>query len=300
MIINRVIKNPKLYAIMLLGRVFPDTVKADAIYLRLLYRNRMKKKLNLQKPETYNEKLQWLKLYDRQAKYTDLVDKYVVKSYVENLIGKDYIIPTLGVWDNFEDINFDRLPQQFVLKCTHDSGGLVICTDKANFNEDKAKKRIQHALKRNYYLNTREWPYKNVKPRIIAEEYLVDEHINDLQDYKFFVFDGRVEAMFVATGRNTDAETCFDFFDRNFNYLPMRHGHPNASTKISKPENFDKMIEIAEILGKEIPHVRVDLYNVGGRIYFGEMTFFHWSGFKAFEPEEYDNIFGEWIKLPKS
>lgn len=292
-------KDPVYYSILALGHIFPDTVNADALYLKLLYKNRMKKKLDLTNPKTYNEKLQWLKLYNRKPEYTVMVDKYAVKGYVEKIIGKEYIIPTLGVWEHFDDVDFDKLPDQFVLKCTHDSGGLVICKDKESLNKEKAKKQIEHCLKRRYFLNTREWPYKDVKPQIIAEKYMVDESGYELKDYKFFTFDGKVKAMFIATDRGSESETCFDFYDCNFEYLPFKNGHPNAKKKIIKPENFDKMIELAEKLGKDIPHARIDFYNINGKIYFGEITFFHWSGLKPFEPEEWDYKFGSWIQLPK-
>lgn len=298
--IKRIIDNPGMYFIMAIGKVIPDTVGADRFYLKLLYKNRMKKKLNLDNPTTYNEKLQWMKLYNRNPNYTMMVDKYAVKEYVRERLGEEYIIPTLGVWDQFDDIDFDKLPGQFVLKCTHDSGGLVICTDKSKLDIQDARKRINHALKRKYYLNTREWPYKDVKPRIIAEKYMVDESGYELKDYKFFVFDGVMRAMFIATDRTAKTETCFDFFDRDFKHLPFTNGHPNATHEIKKPENYEEMIAVAEKLGKGIPQARIDLYNINGKIYFGEITFFHWSGFKPFVPEEWDEKFGSWIDLPKA
>lgn len=299
MAIDKILKDPGMYAIIALGHLFPDTVAADRLYLKMLYRNRMKKPLNLENPRTYNEKLQWLKLYDRNPLYTMMVDKAAVKEYVAGRIGEEYIIPTLGVWDTFDDIDFEALPDQFVLKCTHDSGGMVICEDKSKLDISKAREQINHALKRKYYLNTREWPYKDVKPRIIAEQYMVDESGYELKDYKFFVFDGVMQAMFIATDRTAKTETCFDFFDRDFRHLPFTNGHPNAAREIPKPENYEKMIEIAERLGNVMPHSRIDLYNINGKIYFGEITLFHWSGLKPFVPGEWDYSFGSWIKLPK-
>lgn len=297
--IKKLLQNPVFYAIVGLGRILPDTVAADELYLKLLYRNRMGKKLNLDDPATYNEKLQWMKLYNRDPRYTMMVDKYAVKEYVETVLGKDFIIPTLGVWERFEDIDFDALPEQFVLKCTHDSGGLVICMDKSKLDMEYARGKISHALKRKYFKNTREWPYKDVQPRIIAEQYMVDESGYELKDYKFFVFDGRVEAMFIATDRTSKTETCFDFYDREFHRLPFTNGHPNSKRSIQKPDNFEEMITIAEKLGKGLPQVRIDLYNISGKIYFGEITFFHWSGMKPFVPEEWDYKFGSWLKLPE-
>ncbi len=270
------------------------------MYLKLKYRIVMKKKLNLANPTTYNEKLQWLKLYDHNPMYTDMVDKYEAKRYVAEHIGEEYIIPTLGVWDRFDDIDFDALPDRFVLKCTHDSGGLVIVKDKSQLDMAAAKAKIEKCLKRNFYYSGREWPYKNVKPRIIAEKYMEDARTAELRDYKFFTFDGVVKALFIASERQKeDEETKFDFFDENYNHLPIRNGHPNAAVPPEKPYNFEKMKDLAEKLSQGIPHLRVDFYEVDGRIYFGELTFSHWSGMVPFEPEEWDKTFGDWIELEK-
>ncbi len=250
-------------------------------------------------PKTFNQKLQWLKVYDRNPLYTTMVDKCEAKKYVADIIGEEHIIPTLGVWDQFEDIDFDQLPNQFVLKCTHDSGGLVIVKDKSQFNKEQAQKEFNVALKRNPYTVDREWPYKNVKPRIIAERYMEDPTSKDLKDYKIFCFNGTPKALFIATNRYGEGETCFDFYDMEFNHLDFTNGHPNAITPPQKPIAFDKMCELAEKLSARIPHVRVDFYEVDGAIYFGELTFSHWSGMKPFEPKEWDYTFGEWINLPK-
>ena len=256
-------------------------------------------KFNFEKPTSFNEKLQWLKLYDRKPEYTRMVDKYEAKKYVADKIGEQYVIPTLGVWDKFEDIDFDSLPNQFVLKCTHDSGGLVICRDKSTLNLQFASKKIKKGLKQNYYWSCREWPYKNVKPRIIAEQYMEDEKTSELRDYKFFCFDGEAKLLFIATDRQTEGEeTKFDFFDMEYNHLPFTNGHPNAKVPPEKPICFDEMRALAEKLSAGIPHLRVDFYEVNGKVYFGELTFFHWSGMKPFEPEEWDEIIGGWIKLP--
>lgn len=272
---------------------------SDEAYLKFGYRAKFGKKLNLNDPKTFNEKLQWLKLYDRKPEYTTMVDKYAVKDYVADKIGEEYIIPTLGVWDKFDDIDFDKLSEQFVLKCTHDSGGLAICRDKSSFDQKAAKKKIEKSLKYNYYKNGgREWPYKNVPPRIIAEQYMEDEKTHELRDYKFFCFDGEVKALFIASERYSNEETKFDFFDADFNHLPFTNGHPNAKVLPEKPENFEEMKELAAKLSKGIPQARIDFYEVNGKTYFGEITFFHWSGLKPFDPEEWDYKFGEWIKLP--
>ena len=273
---------------------------SDKTYLRMIFRINMGKVLNLDDPQTYNEKLQWLKLYDRKSEYSMMVDKYEVKDYVAHKIGDNHIIPTLGVWERFDDIDFSLLPNQFVLKCTHDSGGLIIVNDKSKLDIVKAKKKINHCLKHNYFWGLREWPYKDMKPRIIAEQFMVDESGTELKDYKFFCFDGEPKAMFIATDRSDPKEeTKFDFFDMDFNHLPFTNGHPNATREIKRPESFEEMKQIASKLSEGIPHVRVDLYNINGHIYFGELTFSHWSGFKPFVPEEWDYKFGSWITLPK-
>lgn len=269
----------------------------DKLYLQLLYRRLFDKKLDLNNPQTYNEKLQWIKLYDRRPEYTTMVDKYAVKQYVANRIGEEYIIPTLGVWEKPEDIEWNKLPYQFVLKCTHDSGGLVICKDKSKLDKDAAMDKLRKSLRRDYYKASREWPYKNVPRRIIAEKYMEDSKLGDLPDYKFFCFDGVVKALFIGTERGT-GDVKFDFYDADFNHLDLVQTHPMSGKILPKPENFDLMKELASKLSIGIPHVRVDFYNINGRIYFGEMTFFHHGGVIPFHPEKWAYTFGSWIKLP--
>lgn len=291
------LKNPSQIGIYLLdhtARMWPDKA-----YLKLMYRFRMGKPLNLESPETYNEKLQWLKLYDRNPEYSIMVDKIAVKDYVRNIIGEEYIIPTLGVWNSPDDIDFKALPDQFVLKCNHDSGGLVICNDKSKLDIDKAKTGLRKALKRRYFYHGREWPYKNVKPQILAEKYMVDESGYELKDYKIFCFNGEPKVMFIASDRSSKTEeTKFDFFDMDFNHLPFLNGHPNSKKPIKKPVSLEKMKELARKLSKGIPQVRIDFYDINGHIYFGEITFSHWSGMVPFEPEEWDYKLGEMIDLP--
>ena len=254
--------------------------------------------MNWRNPKTFNEKLQWLKVNNRNPNYTKLVDKYAVKEYVAGIIGEDFIIPTLGVWNSFDEIDFDSLPNQFVLKCTHDSGGLVICKDKSKLDIEKARAKIERSLKTNYYNWSKEWPYKNVLPRIIAEKYMEDESGYELKDYKFFCFDGTPKALFIAADRGVDGEeTKFNFYDTDFNLLPFTNGHPNSSQIISKPKSFELMKELASKLSEGMPHVRIDFYDIYGKIYFGEITFYHWSGFTPFVPIEWDYKFGEWLKL---
>ena len=228
-----------------------------------------------------------------------MVDKAEAKKYVTEIIGEEYIIPTYGVWNHFDEIDFDKLPDQFVLKTTHDSGGVVICKDKKTLDKNAAKVKLEKSLKNDYYYTSKEWPYKNVVPRIIAEKYMEAES-GEFCDYKLFCFDGKMKALFIATDRFTSGEeTKFDFFDENFNHLPFTNGHPNATKPIKKPESFQQMKDLAEKLSQKIPHVRVDFYCTKGNIYFGELTFFHRGGFKRVEPEEWDYRFGEWINLPE-
>ena len=269
----------------------------DWIYLQIKYYMRTGRRLNLRNPVTYTEKLQWLKLHDRRPLYTTLVDKYAVKQYVAEKLGQEHIIPLIGVWDRAEDIPFDTLPDQFVLKCTHDSGGLQICRDKAVFDFDAAKKKIQAVLKSNFYWISREWPYKNVRPRVIVERYMEDAATGDTRDYKFFTFNGEPKVMYIATGRET-GETYGDFFDMDFNHLDMVIDHKQAPVMPQKPDTFEEMKEAARKLAEGIPQVRVDFYEIDGEFYFGELTFFHCGGFELLHPEELNFQWGQWIDLP--
>lgn len=274
----------------------------DELYIKCMYRAQMGRKLNLKSPKTFNEKLQWLKLYDRKPLYTQLVDKYEVRKYIEKEIGNEYLVPLVGgPWDSPEDIDFESLPDQFVLKCTHDSGGLIICRNKTQLNIKEAKKKLKRCLNRNFYYISREWPYKDVKPRIIAEMYMEDSCSHNLKDYKLFAFDGVAKALFIATDRQVEGEdTKFDFFDLNFKHLDIINGHPNADSIPARPSLLAEMQSIAEKLSKGFPELRVDFYEVNGKAYFGELTFFHWSGLVPFEPEKWDETFGSWIELPVS
>lgn len=261
---------------------------------------RMGKRLNLKNPKTFSEKLQWLKLYDRRPEYTIMVDKVKAKEYVATKLGKEYIIPTLGVWDDPDKIDFDALPDRFVLKCNHNSGiGMFICKDKSKIDVEKVKAELKKGLAQDYYMNNREWPYKDVPRRILAEKYIDPAPgLNDLPDYKFFCFNGEVKALFIATDRqNPTEEVKFDFFDADFNHLPFRQGHENASVMPKKPRSFELMKKAAALLSTGIPQVRIDFYEVGDKVLFGELTFFHFSGFMPFRPAEWDERFGNWIKL---
>ena len=287
-------QNPKVFKLVVLQHLSP--LFSDRLFLRMKWKIEMPYKLRLDYPQTYNEKLQWLKLNDRDSLYNILVDKFRVKQYVADKIGQEYVIPLLGVWDKVEDIDWDKLPTKFVIKCSHDCGGMVICKDKSKLDVKKAKQTLKKCLKTNYYWKSREWPYKNVIPKIFAEAYMEDE-FGELRDYKWFCFDGEPKAMFIAADRTKKTETTFDFFDSDFNHLPFTNGHPNAAIPPQKPLGFDEMKRLAAELSKDIPQVRVDFYDINGKIYFGEFTFFHFGGMKPFVPEKWDYIFGSWIKL---
>lgn len=248
-------------------------------------------------PHTFNEKLQWLKIYDHNPLYTTLVDKYEVKKYVSSIIGDEYIIPTLGVWDNVEEIDWESLPDQFVLKCTHDSGSIVVCKDKKHFDKTAAIIKLSAALKQNFYYSSREWPYKNVKPRILAEKYLEDNS-GALSDYKFFCFNGNAKIFkidfdrFKAHGAN--------YYDISGNFIDLSEvdvpSNPSKNLKI--PQNLSVMVDMANKLAEGIPFVRVDFYDINGNIYFGEMTFYPAGGMGKLMPDEWNDILGQWIKLP--
>ena len=271
----------------------------DSIYLKNAYKKIMGKNLNLRTPKTFNEKLQWLKLHNRNPLYTTLVDKYAVKNWAARQIGDSYIIQTLGVWDKFEEIDFEKLPNQFVLKCTHDSGSYFICKDKSKLDKIEAQKRFTKALKRNFFYSGREWPYKNVHPRIIAEQYMEDRN-GAFVDYKFSCFNGVVDCVMVCLDRHLN-DVKFYFFDKDWNLKRLNVRGKNAPDDftIPKPPCMDEMFEIAAKLSKDIPFVRVDLFECDGKIYFGEMTFYPDSGFDANLLPETDVYFGQKIDLSK-
>ena len=268
----------------------------DALFLKILYYHITDNKLNLSAPKSYNEKIQWLKLYDRKPQYTIMVDKYEAKNYIKGIIGEQYIIPTLKVYNDVDDIDFDSLPSQFVLKCTHDSGGVVICKDKRALNIQNTKNILRAGLKQNFYWQNREWPYKNVPHRIIAEKYMIDESGTELKDYKFFCFNGEPKIVQVDYDRFNGHKR--NLYDLEWKRLPFTLQFPTDwDHEISKPESLEEMLEISRKLSKGIPHVRVDLYHIKGKVYFGELTFFHGSGFEKFTPEEWNITFGEWLNL---
>lgn len=268
----------------------------DKIYLKIKYLIKLKKFLNLKKPQTFNEKIQWLKLYDRKKIYTTMVDKYEVKKYVSNIIGEKYIIPTIGIYDSFDDIDFDTIPNQFVIKCTHDSGGVVIVDDKSKFDKATIRKKINKHLKDNYYYAVREWPYKLINPRIIIEKYMVDESGYELKDYKIFCFGGK--AKYIQVDFNRFKNHRKNIYDLDWNLLDVEINYPNdVNHYIEKPKMLDEMIKNAEILSKGIKFIRVDFYSIGQQLFFGELTFYPGSGFMPFKPEIWDKKFGEFIDL---
>ena len=293
--LSKFFKSPLLLFVFLSNRGI--NLFNDKTYLKIRYYATFKKNLNLQNPQTFNEKLQWLKLNDRKDIYAKMVDKYEAKSYVSKIIGNKYIIPTLGIYNNFDEIDFNKLPNQFVIKCTHDSGGLVIVTDKSKLDIEKSKKKINKSLKRNYYYPGREWPYKNVKPRIIIEKYMKDNSINDLMDYKFFCFNGKCKFFKIDFNRLTKHQA--NYYDINGNFLPFGEEicPPDFSKKLELPVNLKKMINLAEKLSQNITFLRVDFYEINGNIYFGELTFYPASGFGKFQPEEWDLKLGNLIDL---
>lgn len=274
----------------------------DKAYLKLMHRLELRRRLDLDNPVTYNDKLQWIKLYCHRPEFTMMADKVTVKPYVAERIGAEYVAPLLGVWDRVEDIDWDSLPQQFVLKTNHDGGnfGVVICKDKSTFDRAKAEKRLKASLRRNTYLLGREWPYKNIPRKVFAEKYIEDRGRGELLDYKFYCFDGEVKIVFIASGRQSLKEVCIDYYDAEGNHIDnLRQSHPNAPVPPAKPQHFDLMKALAEKLSAGIPHVRVDFYEAEGKVYFSELTFFPYGGWTAFHPEKYDYELGGWIKLPE-
>ena len=271
----------------------------DKMYLRMKYLLRLGKILNLKNPQTFNEKIQWLKLYGRKPIDTILADKYAVKKYISKTIGSEYVIPLLGVWNKFDDIDFDKLPDRFVLKCTHDSGGIVICKDKNKLDIPAARKKINKSLKTDYYLYSRERAYKDIPRRIIAEQYMEDNLTKELVDYKVHDFDGKPKIVLVCQSRFGKGGLCEDFFSPEWEHLDIRRpGHPNADKQIACPKQLEEMLRLSEKLAKDKPFVRTDFYVINDKIYFGEITYSPAGGMAPFDPEIWDYTLGSWITLP--
>lgn len=271
----------------------------DKEYLSRMYKAKTGKELNLADPKTFNEKLQWLKLYNRRPIYSELVDKFTVRTHIAERIGENYCVPLLGVWSHPEEINFNALPNQFVLKCNHNSGlGMCICRDKTKLDIKKARKNLTKGLAQNYFYHCREWPYKNVNPCIIAEKYMQDGEKENLPVYKIFNFAGEPRIIQVIQDDKTPNES-IDYFDTEWNLLNLRQNYPNSNIHLPKPALLEEMLHIAKKLSEGFPFVRTDLYTINGNVYFSEYTFFSDAGFESFDPENWDSILGSWITLPE-
>ena len=271
----------------------------DKAFQKWDYKMHTGRRLNLRHPVTFQDKLQWLKLYNRRPEYTQMVDKYGARSFVAERIGEEYLVPLYGVFDAWDEIDFSALPDQFVIKCTHDSGSYVICTDKSELDLEAARTKIETGLARKQFYLSREWPYKNVKPRISIEKYLEDQQTHDLTDYKFFCFDGKVRILESNSERRSETGTKTDFYSPEFQYIQMREaGYPNSNHIQTKPERYEEMLHLAEQLSAGVPFLRVDFNYANGQIYFGELTFFHCGGRMLLEPDEYNYVLGDWITLP--
>lgn len=271
----------------------------DKRFIEKKYELHLNKRLNTDNVSTFNEKLQWLKLYERKPEYTTMVDKYKVREYISKKIGEEYLIPLLGVWDNPDEIDFNALPNKFVLKCNHNSGlGMCICKDKSNLDVDKVKRELRRGLKQDYYLTGREWPYKNVQRKIIAEQFMKSDK-GGLTDYKVHCFNGVPKIVLVCKDRFTKTGLTEDFFDVEWNHLDLkRPKQNNSSTAIAKPNELDEILKLSAKLSKNIPFLRTDFYIIEGKVYFSELTFYPTSGFEKFEPEKWDEILGKWLVLP--
>lgn len=270
---------------------------SDEKYLRILFRLRMGRKLDLDNPKTFCEKLQWLKIHGREEIYTTMADKYLAKQFIAGKIGERYVVPLLGVWDRFDDIDFDALPDKFVLKCNHDSGSAIICRDKTKLDKENARKILEKSLKTDYFILKREWPYKNINRRIIAEEYLEDEPGVNLFDYKFFCLNGVPRIMYVIEGASDNPTEAF--FDMEQNYLDLEMEDPRPEIPPRLPDCFDEMKRLAAELSDGVPFLRVDFFCVKGRLYVGELTFFHESGFGEIKPKEWDEKLGNMLDLSR-
>lgn len=299
--IARFLKEPKRYISKIVYKYF-SWFLSDRQYLEAHFLYTFGYPLNLDSPKTFCEKIQWLKLYDRKPEYTIMVDKYGVKRYVAEKIGDEYIIPTLGIWDKPEDIDWDSLPNQFVLKTTHGGGGngVIICKDKQLLDRCDTIKQLRKSLGIDLYKEFREWPYKNVPKRIIAEKFMAPEKTivpKDLLDYKFFCFDG--EPRFLYVSDSPSHSLAFLNTDWTLAGFGRDDYHPLEQLP-EKPENLEEMLSIVRKLSAGIPHVRVDLYNIDKHIYFGELTLYTGSGFIPFNPKEYDGKLGDLLTLPNA
>lgn len=297
---HRIIKgilHPTLILKFILGRC--ACFIGDKTYVKWKYRLNMGEKCNLEHPNTFQEKLQWLKFNDRKPIYHQMVDKVEVKKYIAERVGEEYVIPTVGVWDSFEDIDFNLLPDEFIIKNTNDSGTYYICTDKSKLDKEAMRKRLSVTWGKDYYYASREWPYKSLKRRIIVEPLLHDETSDLLTDYKFFTFNGEPKFYYTTSDRGSESGLKEDFFDINGSLMEFnQEGYFNNPKTPPVPNNLRKMVEFARILSKDTYHLRVDFYELGDKLYVGEMTFFDGGGFCPFVPAKYNYIIGDWLRLP--
>lgn len=286
-------KNKLIYLIGGLGRRGFLNFVPDAMYVKMMYFLIMGEKLDLKNPKKFNEKIQYLKVNDHNLEYTNWVDKFKVKDLVKDRIGAEYVVPLYGCWDRADKIDFDKLPNAFVLKCNHDQGSVILVKNKNEIDRQTIIKQLNRQLKRNSYYGTREFPYKNIKPLIIAEKYLEENII----DYKFYCFSGKPLFLYVGQGLTSDHSLKIDFYDINWNKMPFYRTDYHRIGNIAKPIEFEKMKRIAEILSQDIPFVRIDLFEVGEKVYFSEYTLYPASGYMPFVPREYDEIVGRWLDL---
>lgn len=291
--IGFIFHNPKGMALIAIQKM--EKVLPDRLYLKMLFKLKVGYKLNLKNPKTFNEKLSWIKLYDRQPLYTRLADKYAVKKYVAERIGGSYVVDNYLVAESWEEIDFDILPNQFVLKCTHDSSGVFVCRDKQQFDFERVRQEVTVNLQRNYFYSGREWPYMHIKPRIIVDRYLDDHTGNELRDYKFWCFNGKPTYMYCTI---KGANIYENFYDMQFRPVMIDHGFPRHQPEFERPKNFELMKELATKLSEGIPFVRVDFFDVDDKVYFGEFTFYDWGGLKSFGGD-WDQKLGELIQLPQ-
>lgn len=288
-----IMRNPRPYLLVIIRKLV--FVLPPRIYLKLLFYCSLGYKLNLKNPKSFNEKLQWLKLHRHVDNDTLLVDKFEVKKILKEIFGDDYVIPTYGIYEKFDDIDFDSLPEKFVMKTTHQSGGVIVCTDKNQLDVASARKIITGKLHKNLYYWGLEWPYKNVTPRIIIEKYIGNGQ--DVKDYKLMCFNGVVKCSFVCSERNSEGGLKVDFYDTAWHLMPFTRHYPNSSVHTPKPINYDLMVRVAERISQGMPFLRVDFFEVDGKMYIGELTFYPGCGFEEFVPVEWDFILGSWIDL---
>lgn len=292
------VKNPYRIFMLLGDRGVLDRMP-DEPFLKLIYRANTGKKLHLDPPVTFNEKIQWLKLHFRKPEFPAMADKYRVRAYLAKKAPNLPMIPLLGVWDDPGEIDFSALPARFVLKCTHDSGSVLICRDKECFDTDSAVKYLRARLKKNYFAPGREWPYKDAEPRVIAEEYVEDPASQVLRVYKILNFDGEPRIIQMINNDKTKNET-INYYDTDWKRLPFRQNFPNGTTDDPRPEGLATMLENAKLLADGFPFLRTDFYEVAGKVIFSEFTFFSDSGIALFDPPEWDTTLGSWITLPQA